>query len=145
MWALTEPEWAGKVAFPDPQLRNETMFWFNQMETNSDEQMAQAHEAYFGAPLETEEASATAEWVKRFAGNNPTIARGDSDVGPIVGASTEEDSRIGFLSTAIFPHAERDGYNMAVCDGMQPFVGQLAPRVAVIAAGTQHRSFGKMR
>ncbi|GGA62310.1 ABC transporter substrate-binding protein [Pelagibacterium lentulum] len=144
MWALTEPEWAGKVAFPDPQLRNETIFWFNQMETNSDEQMAQAYEAYFGEPLETEEASATAEWVKRFAGNNPTIARGDSDVGPIVGASTEDDSRIGFLSTAIFRHAERDGYNMAVCEGMQPFVGQLAPRVAVIAAGTQHPNAAKL-
>jgi iron(III) transport system substrate-binding protein len=144
MWALTEPEWAGKVAFPDPQLRNETMFWFNQIETHSDDEMAAAYEAYFGEALETDEASATAEWVKRFAGNSPTIARGDSDVGPIIGASTEDDSRIGFLSTAIFRHAERDGYNMAVCEGMQPFVGQLAPRVAVIAAGTQHPNAAKL-
>lgn len=144
MWALTEAEWAGRVAVPDPLLRNETLFWFNQLETNSDDRMAAAYEAHFGEPLETDEASATAEWVKRFAANNPTITRGDSDVGPIIGASTEADSRVGFLSTAIFRHAERDGYRMAICDGMQPFVGQLAPRVAVIAAGTRHPNAAKL-
>lgn len=144
VWALTEPEWASRFAFPDPQVRNETLFWFNQLESNSDDKMAAAYEAYFGEPLNAGDLSATAEWVKRLAGNSPIIVRGDSDVGPIVGASTDDDSRIGFLSTAIFRHAERDGYRMAICDGLQPFVGQLAPRVAVIAAGTKHPNAAKL-
>lgn len=144
IWALTEPEWTARVAFPDPLLRNETMFWFNQIETHADDKVAAAYEAHFGEPLATEEASATAEWVKRFAANRPTLVRGDSDVGPIVGAPDQAEPFIGFLSTAIFRHAERDGYGLGICAGLQPFVGQLAPRVAVIAAGTQHPNAAKL-
>lgn len=39
---------------------------------------------------------------------------------------------MGFLSAAIFRHADRDGYSMGICEGLKPFVGQLTPRVAVI-------------
>lgn len=144
MWALTEPEWEGRVAIPDPLLRNETMFWFNQLETNSDDQMAQAYEDYFGEPLETDEASATAEWVKRFAANHPTVTRSDSDVGPIVGAPGQAEPFMGFVSAAIFGDAVEDGYGMGICEGMEPFVGQLTPRVAVIAAGTEHPNAAKL-
>lgn len=143
-WALTEPEWNGLVSIPDPLLRNETLFWFNQIEMHSDDKMAAAYEAHFGRPLETSEASATAEWVKRLAGNNLNIVRGDSAVGPVIGASTEDQSYVGFLSSAIFRHAERDGYRLAICDGLVPYVGQLAPRVAVIAAGTRHPNAAKL-
>jgi len=144
VWAMTEPDWRSRIALPDPLLRNETLFWFNQMETNSDEAMAAAYEAHFGEPIATDQPSATAEWVKRLAGNNPNIARGDSAVGPIVGAATEAEPYVGFLSSAIFRHAERDGYRLAICDGLQPFAGQLAPRVAVIAAGTKHPNAAKL-
>lgn len=144
VWAMTEPEWRSRVAIPDPLLRNETMFWFNQIETHSDDLMAAAYQDHFGEPLETDEASATAEWVKRLAQNNPNITRGDSDVGPIIGASTEDDAYVGFLSSAIFRHAERDGYRLAICDGLQPYAGQLAPRVAAIAAGTSHPNAAKL-
>lgn len=144
MWALTEPEWKGRVAIPDPLLRNETMFWFNQLETNADEAMAKAYEDYFGEPLETDEASATAEWVKRFAANQPTVTRSDSDVGPVVGAPGQAEPFMGFVSAAIFGDAVEDGYGMGICEGMKPFVGQLTPRVAVIAAGTQHPNASKL-
>lgn len=78
VWAMTEPDWRSRIALPDPLLRNETLFWFNQIETHSDDLMATAYEAYFGEALETDEASATAEWVKRLAQNNLNITQGDS-------------------------------------------------------------------
>jgi iron(III) transport system substrate-binding protein len=143
-WELTEPEWSGRVSIPDPLLRNETLFWFNQIETHSDDKMESAYGAHFGEELETDEASATAEWVKRLASNNLNIQRGDSDVGPVVGASTPDQSYMGFVSSAIFRHAERDGYRLAICDGLEPYAGQLAPRVAVIAAGTSHPNAAKL-
>lgn len=144
VWAMTEPDWRSRIALPDPLLRNETLFWFNQIETHSDDLMVAAYEAYFGQPLETDEASATAEWVKRLAQNNPNITQGDSQVGPIIGASSKDDAYVGFLSSAIFRHAERDGYRLAICDGLQPYAGQLAPRVAAIAAGTSHPNAAKL-
>lgn len=144
VWELTEAEWRGLLSIPDPLLRNETLFWFNQVETHADDAMAAAYEAHFGEALDTDADSATAEWVRRLAGNNLNIQRGDSDVGPVIGASTEDASYVGFLSTAIFRHAERDGYRLAICEGLQPFAGQLAPRVAVIAAGTAHPNAAKL-
>lgn len=143
LWALTTEEWKGRVAIPDPLLRNETMFWFNQLATHEDAAMREAYKAQFGEELTTDEASATAEWVKRLAKNQPKVTRSDTDVGPIVGAK-EEKPPIGFLSVAIFRDAKKDGYGMGICKEMKPWIGQLTPRVAVIAAGTKSPNTAKL-
>lgn len=143
LWALTTEEWKGRVAIPDPLLRNETMFWFNQLATHEDAAMRKAYKAQFGEELKTEEASATAEWVKRLARNKPKVTKSDTDVGPIVGAA-EEKPPMGFLSVAIFRDAKKDGYGMGICKEMKPWIGQLTPRVAVIAAGTKSPNTAKL-
>lgn len=142
MWELTEPKWKGKVSIPDPLLRNETMFWFNQIETHHDQEMRDAYQAYYGKPLGNDVKSATKEWVKRFAANSPNVTRSDSDVGPVVGTKGLADPHIGFLSAAIF--REKYNYDMAICSGMKPWAGQLTPRVAVIAAGTKSPNAAKL-
>lgn len=144
MWALTDEAWKGKVSIPDPLLRNETMFWFNQIETNGDDEMRAAYEDYYGEPLETDQASATAEWVKRLAENNVNVTRSDSDVGPIVGARGQEDPHMGFVSAAIFRDAAKNDYQMGMCLGIKPWLGQLTPRVAVIASGTKSPNAAKL-
>ncbi|OCW59588.1 ABC transporter substrate-binding protein [Hoeflea olei] len=143
LWALTTDAWKGRVAMPDPLLRNETMFWFNQLAEHGDQAMREAYKAQFGEELETDEASATAEWVKRLAQNKPKVTKSDSDVGPIVGAK-EEQPPIGFLSAAIFRDAKKNGYGMGICKEMKPWVGQLTPRVAVIASGTKSPNTAKL-
>lgn len=143
LWALTTEEWRGNVAIPDPLLRNETMFWFNQIATHGDDQMRAAYKDYFGEELQTDEDSATKEWVKRLAENKPKVTRSDSDVGPIVGAK-EAKPPIGFVSAAIFRNARKDGYGMGICKEMKPWIGQLTPRVAVIAAGTKSPNAAKL-
>ncbi|MBD9387928.1 ABC transporter substrate-binding protein [Agrobacterium sp. AGB01] len=143
LWALTTEEWKGRVAIPDPLLRNETMFWFNQLATHGDDAMREAYKAQFGEDLKTDEASATAEWVKRLAQNKPKVTKTDTDVGPIVGAK-EEKPPVGFLSAAIFRDAKKDGYGMGICKEMKPWIGQLTPRVAVIAAGTKSPNAAKL-
>ncbi len=144
MWALTDPQWKGKVDIPDPLLRNETLFWLNQMAQNADDQMKQAYQAHYGKPLKTSEPSATAEWFKRLAANNTKVAKSDSDVGPVVGASTKKDPVIGFVSAAIFAHARDKKFPLAACSGMKPWLGQLTPRVAVIATGTKSPNAAKL-
>lgn len=143
LWALTTEEWKGRVAIPDPLLRNETMFWFNQLATHGDDAMREAYKAQFGEDLKTDEASATAEWVKRLAQNKPKVTKSDTDVGPIVGAK-EEKPPVGFLSSAIFRDAKKDGYGMGICKELKPWIGQLTPRVAVIAAGTKSPNTAKL-
>src|SRR5690606_25319643 len=111
---------------------------------NADAKMKEAYQAYFGKPLETKQPSATAEWVKRFAGNKVKVQKSDTDVGPIVGASTTDHPVIGFVSAAIFSHAKNKNFPMAVCKQMTPWIGQLTPRVAVIAAGTKSPNAAKL-
>ncbi|MBB6260980.1 iron(III) transport system substrate-binding protein [Paenochrobactrum gallinarii] len=144
IWALTTEDWKGRVAIPDPLLRNETMFWFNQIAEHDDAAMAKAYEDFFGEPLKTDEKSATAEWVKRFAKNKPSVTRSDTDVGPVVGAKGQEKPFMGFLSTSIFRDAKKNDYSMGICAGMNPWAGQLTPRVAVIAAGTKSPNAAKL-
>ena len=142
MWELTEPKWKGKVSIPDPLLRNETMFWFNQIETHYDQAMRDAYKAHFGKALGADVKSATKEWVKRFAANSPNVTRSDSDVGPVVGAKGLKDPHFGFLSAAIF--RKKNNYDMGICGGMKPWAGQLTPRVAVIAAKTKNPNAAKL-
>lgn len=143
MWALTDQKWKGKISIPDPLLRNETMFWFNQIADNADTKMKAAYEGYFGKPLKAKE-TATAEWVKGLAANKVKVQKSDTDVGPIVGASTAEHPVIGFVSAAIFSHAKHENFPLAVCKEMTPWIGQLTPRVAVIAAGTKSPNAAKL-
>ncbi len=142
IWELTDPKWSGRVSIPDPLLRNETMFWFSQLETHNDDDMREAYREYYGKDLPADVRYATSEWVKRFAENGPNVTRKDSEVGPIVGTPGLEDPHFGFLSTAIF--RKKYGYVMGICDGMKPFAGQLTPRVAVIASGTDSPNAAKL-
>ncbi|MBT4883727.1 MAG: ABC transporter substrate-binding protein [Glaciecola sp.] len=142
IWQLTDAEWSGRVSIPDPLLRNETMFWFNQIETHDDDAMAAAFSDLYGTNLPGDIKSATSEWVKRFASNKPNVTRKDSEVGPIVGSPGLEDPHFGFMSAAIF--RAKYGYVMGICGGMQPFTGQLTPRVAVIASGTDSPNAAKL-
>lgn len=142
MWELTEPKWKGRVSIPDPLLRNETMFWFNQIETHNDQDMRDAYKVHFGKPLGSDVKSATQEWVKRFAANSPNVTRSDSDVGPVVGAQGLTDPHMGFVSAAIFRAKYK--YDMGICGGMKPWAGQLTPRVAVIATGTDSPNAAKL-
>ena len=144
MWALTDAKWKGKVSIPDPLLRNETMFWLNQIEGNADDLMKQAYQAHYGKPLETDQPSATAEWLKRLAANNVKVSKSDTDIGPVIGASTDKDPVIGFVSTAIFAHARDKQFPLAACTGLKPWMGQLTPRVAVIAAETKSPNTAKL-
>jgi iron(III) transport system substrate-binding protein len=144
VWALTTAEWKGRIAMPDPRLRNETLFWFNQIETHDDAAMRKAYEEFFGEPLKTQEASATAEWVKRLAKNHPSVTRSDTEVGPIIGAKGQEKPFMGFLSSSIFRDARNSGYKMGICAGLKPWAGELTPRVAVIASGTKSPNAAKL-
>lgn len=142
VWALTTPEWTGKFVMPDPLLRNETLFWFNQMSENGEDEMKAAYKEQFGKEFTGE--NATKEWVTRLAANSPNVVKSDTDAGPIIGAAGQANPPMGFLSTSIFRDAKEDNLSLGLCDTMKPWIGQLTPRVAIIAAGTKHPNASKL-
>lgn len=144
LWQLTEDEWRGRISFEDPQLKADYPYWFNQMETYGEDLMAQAYEDEFGEPLETDEASATAEWVKRLAQNQPVLTNTDDEAADSVGAPGQKKPFMGFISTAKFRGIADAGLKLGTCDGLKPWVGRAYTKTALIATGTASPNAAKL-
>lgn len=144
MWALTDPEWKGKVAIEDPLLLTELDFWFNQMKTHNDAALRDAYQAHYGKALETNEASATHAWVKAFAENAPQITKSDTEATVAVGAAGQADPPVGFVSSGKFRENDASGYKLGLCHGLKPWSGHLSPKVAIIASGTKSPNASKL-
>ena len=144
IWQLTEDEWHGRISFEDPQLKADYPYWFNQMETYGDDLMAKAYEDEYGEPLKTDEASATAEWVKRLAQNAPVLTNTDDEAAESVGAPGQEKPFMGFVSTAKFRGIADAGLKLGTCAGLEPWVGRAYTKTALIANGTASPNAAKL-
>ena len=144
IWALTEPEWRGQVAIQDPLGRAELLDWFNQMEAHGDELIADAYQARYGKPLETDEESAVAAWVAALAANAPLLSDSDQAISDAVGTPGQSTSFMGLISSAKFrDNAERD-YKLGLCGDMAPVIGYSTPTLAVIASNTKSPNAAKL-
>lgn len=144
IWQLTEDDWRGRISFQDPLLKSDYPYWFNQMETYGDDLVAQAYEDQYGESLKTDEASATAEWVKRLAQNAPVLTGSDDDAAQSVGAPGQSEPFMGFISTAKFRENADSGFKLGTCEGLAPWVGRAYTKAALIANGTKSPNAAKL-
>lgn len=135
IWQVTEPEWSRKVTMLDPLVKPNYADWFNQMEAHFDAEIAQAYEDLYGTPLDTNERSATAAWVKAFAQNQPLVAD-SSVVAEAIGAPGQAEPFFGITSTAKYRDNQTQDYKLGLCVDMVPFAGWLYPGPGLIASGT---------
>ncbi|HSX73848.1 MAG TPA: ABC transporter substrate-binding protein [Shinella sp.] len=143
IWELTEPKWKGKVAMLDPFEKPLYTDWFNQLATHHDAAVAKAYEDHFGKKLETDEASATAAWVKAYAANGPLI--GDSGVvSEAIGAAGQAEPFFGITATAKYRDNASKGLKLGLCDTIQPFAGFLYPSYGLIAAKSDSPNTAKL-
>ncbi|NVO25295.1 ABC transporter substrate-binding protein [Donghicola sp. C2-DW-16] len=143
IWTLTDKEWNGRIAMPDPLAKSLYTDWFNQMAMHHDAEIAAAYEAHYGKPLETTLASATEAFVAALAANNPLLTDSDSDVAAAVGAPDTTENFIGIMSTAKFRENE-NGMVLGICDSMKPMVGLLYPKFMLMTAGTDSPNAAKL-
>ncbi|MDO9640607.1 MAG: ABC transporter substrate-binding protein [Pseudotabrizicola sp.] len=144
IWQLTDPEWSRKVAFVDPLTKGTYPDWFNQMQTHADDQMAAAYAAHYGKPLETDEASATAAWVKALAANAPLLTDGDDAASAAIGAPGQAAPFVGLLSSAKFRDNTDQGYKLGLCTDLSPWVGWNYTKLALIATGTKSPNLARL-
>jgi len=143
LWQLTEPKWRHKIAMQDPLIKPLYSDTFNQMATNYDEQVSKAYRDLYGKPLQTEESSATAEFVKRLAQNGPLLTKSDGDAAQAIGAPDVKDSFVGLISTAKF-RENKNGMKLGICHEMKPFIGALYPAPGVITTKTNSPNASKL-
>ena len=144
IWDLTDAKWKGHLSFQDPLLKSDYMYWFNQWAMHADDKIAQAYEDKYGEPLKTDEDSATAEWVKRLAKNEPLVTKSDGDAASAAGAPGQDEEFLAFISTAKFRDNEDEGLKLGLCRDIEPFSGRAYQKAAVIASGTDSPNAAKL-
>lgn len=144
IWELTEPKWKGKVAMQDPLGKASYVDWFNQMAKHGDEKVAAAYRERYGKELQTEEASATASWVKALAANAPLLTDADAAAAEAVGAPGQSEPFMGLISSAKFRDNVDKGMKLGLCKDLKPWLGWLYPGVALITKGTDSPNAAKL-
>ncbi|AWM87975.1 ABC transporter substrate-binding protein [Microvirga sp. 17 mud 1-3] len=144
MWELTEPKWKGKVAFVDPLTKGSYTDWFNQMAQHGDAEVAAAYKAHFGKDLKTDEASATAAWLKAFAANGPLVTDGDDPISEAIGAPGQKAPFFGLVSSAKFRDNADKGYKLGLCTDIKPWVGWTYTKLGLIAQKTKSPNTAKL-
>ncbi len=143
LWQLTEPKWRGRVAMQDPTSKPAYTDWFSQMETHYDQQVRDAYEQQFGKPLQTDEKSATAAFVKALAGNGVLLTHSDNDAASAIGAPDGKTDFVGLVSTAKF-RDNKQGMKLGLCNGLKPFIGWNYPSLGVVATGSKSPNTAKL-
>lgn len=144
VWELTEEDWQGRAALPDPEARAMYTNIWNQAARDHEDAYAQAYEDLYGEPLETDETSAFHEWLKRFAQNSPAVFKSDEEVSEAVGAPGQEDPPLGQTSGAKLRNNDEKGYHMAPCAGLNPFVATPMPQTMAYAAKSKSPNAAKL-
>ena len=143
LWQLTEPKWRGRVAMQDPTSKPAYTDWFSQMETHYDQLVRDAYQQEFGKPLQTDEKSATAAFVKALAGNGVLLTHSDNDAASAIGAPDSKTDFVGLVSTAKF-RDNKQGMKLGLCSGLKPFIGWNYPSLGVVATGSKSPNTAKL-
>lgn len=143
IWQLTLPQWRGHVSMQDPVGKPAYTDWFSQMASHYDQQMRDAYQSQFGKPLNTDESSAMAAFVKALAANKPLLTHSDSDAAEAVGSPDAKEDFIGLVSTAKF-RKNKDGLKLGLCSGLKPVIGWSNPNLGVIASGSHNQHAAKL-
>lgn len=143
LWELTEEDWKGKVAIPDPEARAMYTNIWNQSARDHADAWEQAYEDLYGEPLETDQPTAFHEWLKRIAANS-SVFKSDEEVSEAVGAPGQEAPPLGQTSAAKLRNNADKGYKMAPCAGVEPFVAGPMPQTMAYASKSKSPNAAKL-
>lgn len=144
IWELTDEDWKGRVALPDPEARAMYTNIWNQSARDHAEAWEAAYEEHYGEELTTDEATAFHEWLKRLAKNSPAVFKSDEEVSEAVGAPGQAAPPIGQMAAAKFRNNEEKGYSLAPCAGLDPFVAGPMPQTAGYVTKTKNPNAAKL-
>lgn len=144
IWELTDEEWKGKVAIPDPEARAMYTNIWNQSARDHADAWEDAYEEQYGEPLETDEETAFHEWLKRLAQNSPAVFKSDEEVSEAVGAPGQEDAPIGQMAAAKYRNNDEKGYKLAPCAGLDPYVAGPMPQTMGYVTQTESPNAAKL-
>lgn len=144
IWELTDADWKGNVAIPDPESRTVFTTAWNQAARDHADEFAAAYEEHYGEKLETDQPTAVHEWVSRLAKNSPAIFKNDEEVSDAVGAPGQQKPPFGLMWAAKYRNNAEKGYSNAPCAGLVPFAGASTPQTLAYATKTKSPNAAKL-
>lgn len=139
LWALTEPDWTGRVLMVDPLIRGDYLDLMTEAVLQSDE-MAAAYEAHFGQPIELADGvnNAGEQWVIDLFENDVILVEDTDEVNAAVGAIGQENPPVGFTSYSDRRDNEEEGWALQVANDVEPAPGIYFPALLGIVSSTEH-------
>lgn len=144
IWELTDEDWKGQVAVPDPEARAMYTNIWNQSARDHAEAWEQAYEDHYGEALETDEETAFHEWLKRLAQNSPAVFKSDEEVSEAVGAPGQDEAPVGQMAAAKFRNNDEKGFKLAPCEGLDPYVAGPMPQTMGYATKSESPNAAKL-
>jgi len=133
LWDLTRPEWAGKVVMVDPLQRGDYLDLMTEIVLRSDE-MAEAYEAAFGAPITLDDGIADAgrQFIADLFANDVVLFGSTDDVNVAIGALGQDAAPIGFTSYSDRRDNEDGGWALQVANEVAPANGIVFPALLAL-------------
>jgi iron(III) transport system substrate-binding protein len=139
VWELTQPEWSKKIIFEDPSQSPQLADFFTELRINDGDELAAAYKDLFGTDI-SGEGTPGDQLVAGWAAN--ALVTDDSD--NILGDVGDGGDSIGFTAASAYYDAQEQGYDIAVCQGLSPWIGYASPKFAVLVNNAAHPNAAKL-
>jgi iron(III) transport system substrate-binding protein len=135
LWALTEPEWRGRVLMVDPLQRGDYLDLMVEFVLQSDA-MAAAYESHFGTPIELDPGvnNAGVQFITDLFENDVVLLSSTDDVNSAVGSIDQANPPIGFTTYSDRRDNEDEGWALQVANAVEPSNGIIFPAILAISA-----------
>ncbi|MHB0856151.1 MAG: ABC transporter substrate-binding protein [Anaerolineae bacterium] len=144
-WDLTRPEWRGRVAIPDPQEDDRTLYLLATLSQHGDA-LAAAYQQAFGRELvlDADCPDAGYQWIKALLQNEPLLTHGDVEVARWVGDPAAEGMRVGLCGLEQYGRVSRGTLSFAPLTQVSPMAGLYWPTYLGIVDQAPHPGAAKL-
>lgn len=145
LWELTTDDWRGKVLLEDPASRGEALDLLTEIAVRSDE-MAAAYEELFQKPIEVDSDldGAGEQFIADLFANDVILLNKSSEIRAAVGDENATDPAVGFMTYSSARDNERNGWALALNNGVNPASGIFFPAVMAIAKDAPHPAAARL-
>lgn len=135
LWALTEPDWSGRVLMVDPLQRGDYLDLMVEFVLQADA-MAEAYEAHFGTPIVLDPGvdNAGVQFITDLFENDVVLLSSTDDVNAAIGSIDQANPPIGFTSYSDRRDNEDEGWALQVANEVEPSNGIIFPAILAVSS-----------
>ncbi|OZC58584.1 iron ABC transporter substrate-binding protein [Rhodococcus sp. RS1C4] len=145
LWALTEPEWAGRVVMVDPNVRGDYLDLVTEMSLRADD-MAQAYQDHFGTEIQLDDGveDAGLQFINDLYGNDAVLVDDTDTVNSSIGAVGQTNPPVGFTTYSDRRDNEDEGWALQVAAGVAPSPGIVFPAMLGVTASAENPAAARL-